>query len=467
MANPNQFLTTREASKVLNVSEGIVRRLASEGELSAKKIGKSYRFKEGDIQDYLKPNYKARKKLIEDACHSKIAKEISKKIEREKSLGSKTKRSLAMSKKSKLPDRQSLGHGGYYKRKYPPSEANPFGMERWAIWYYDANDKKHEKVIKLANSPEDCVRAIEVERKREFEKYLGYDIEIEEKRSYTFQELADEYLENYNNPRSFITIKSRINKHLVSYFGNRKLEEITLRSIKKLVNDLVDEGSLKGSAINTILKTLRAVFNEAKDYEWIKEVPEIKKCFVPENDSEERKVIPDEDFKKIHDRAPSYLQKMMVIARLTALRGRELRTLKWDCVDFSKEEIVILPQFDKAKKGKKSVITPEIKEILEELKKTKNGNELVFTFNDQPITRTRQASAFKDAIIEAGFKKGSYGFHELRHTAITKAAENGAGLQAVMDLAGHHDPTTTKRYMHHNWNQQKKAANSLTLNGRK
>jgi len=457
----SKFLIVKEVSEMLLVSEGVVRRMINSGELKAKKVRRDWRIKESALQNYLKTDHEA-KRASESNRLAKFA----------NSLGSKTKGSLAMyGKKSKLPERLNLGHGGYYRREYPlterqeKEEPSRLPMVRWAIWYYDADDKKHEKIIKLATSPEDCLLALEIERKKEFQKYLGNDVETEEKRSYTFQELADEYIENYNNPRSIVAIKSRINKHLIPYFGSRKLEEITFRSIKKLANDLVNKG-MKGSAANTILKTLRAVLNEAKDYGWIENVIEIKKCFVPENDSEERKVIPNEDFKKIYDKAPNYLQKMMIIARLTALRGRELRTLKWDCVNFSKEEIVILPQFDKTKKGKKSVITPEIREILNELKRSRNGNELVFTFNDQPITRTRQANAFKNAMIEAGFKKGSYDFHELRHTAITMAAENGAGLQAVMDLAGHHDPTTTKRYMHHNWEQQKKAANSLTLNGK-
>ena len=50
---------------------------------------------------------------------------------------------------------------------------------------------------------------------------------------------------------------------------------------------------------------------------------------------------------------------MMVVARLTAFRGHELRTLKWDCVKLGNgPKFKILSQFDKAKKGKESVITP-------------------------------------------------------------------------------------------------------------
>lgn len=453
---------------MLNISERAIRNLVSKKELLAKKIGRDYRFNESDIQDYLTPDHEARKKFIEDAHYSKIAREISR-----KSVGSRKKGNLAMNgKKSKLPDRLNLGHGGYYRREYPltdkqkKEEPGRLPMVRWAIWFYDSEDKKIEKIIKLADSPEDCLLALEVERKREFQKYLGNDFEVEEQKSYTFKKLADEYLKNYQNPRSFIGIRSRINKHLVPKLGSKELKEITFRTIKKLVNEMVDEGSLKGSAINTILKTLRAVFSEAKRYGWMKEIPEIKECFVPETDSVKKKVIPDEIFKLIFDKAPKYLQKMMIVARLTALRGRELRTLKWDCVDFQKEEIEILPENDKAKKGKKSIITPEILDVLKELEKSKNGNDFVFTFNDKKITRNRQAGAFKDALIEAGFKQGSYGFHELRHTAITRAGENGASLRALMDLAGHHSPTTTQGYHHSNLEQQKKAANSLSLNGK-
>jgi integrase len=39
-------------------------------------------------------------------------------------------------------------------------------------------------------------------------------------------------------------------------------------------------------------------------------------------------------------------------------------------------------------------------------------------------------------------------FHDLRHTAITKLAESGAGDETIMSIAGHVSRTMLSRYAH-------------------
>ena len=42
----------------------------------------------------------------------------------------------------------------------------------------------------------------------------------------------------------------------------------------------------------------------------------------------------------------------------------------------------------------------------------------------------------------------SIGVHVLRHTFCSHLAMKGAGARAIQELAGHHDLSTTQRYMH-------------------
>ncbi|MFT8355746.1 MAG: tyrosine-type recombinase/integrase [Bifidobacterium aquikefiri] len=39
-------------------------------------------------------------------------------------------------------------------------------------------------------------------------------------------------------------------------------------------------------------------------------------------------------------------------------------------------------------------------------------------------------------------------FHDLRHTALTVLAQQGATMREIMDAAGHSDPQTAMRYQH-------------------
>ena len=124
----------------------------------------------------------------------------------------------------------------------------------------------------------------------------------------------------------------------------------------------------------------------------------------------------------------------------------------------------IIYRFDKAKKGKQCVITEQMRLVFDELKKSKNNCGHVFTYSDRPINKSRFSSAWVKGVIDAGFKKGFYKFHDLRHTALTVAGHNGSiGFRTIQSLAGQHDAKTTQKYMHDNWQAQKEAAEALTL----
>ncbi|GAF95171.1 unnamed protein product, partial [marine sediment metagenome] len=98
------------------------------------------------------------------------------------------------------------------------------------------------------------------------------------------------------------------------------------------------------------------------------------------------------------------------------------------------------------------------------LKKSKNNCEHVFSYSDRPITKSKFTDAFNKAVVDAGFEKGFYKFHDLRHTALTVAGHNGSiGFKTIQSLAGQHDAKTTQKYMHDNWEKQKEAAEVLTL----
>ena len=51
MSDPEEYLDTAEAAKVLKVSTKVVRRLAAEGRLPGVKIGREWRFRRGDLRN--------------------------------------------------------------------------------------------------------------------------------------------------------------------------------------------------------------------------------------------------------------------------------------------------------------------------------------------------------------------------------------------------------------------------------
>jgi len=446
-----RLLTSKGVAKILNLKEQTVRRKASEGRIPSHKVGNSYRFKESDIQDYLeKSRYE-----MQPPCENRLVGFVT-------ALSKQKKESLVM-RKSRLPQRLNLGYGGYFLRKYSPSKNSRAGMERWYIYFYDEHGRKHEKVIKLAASPEDAFEALEYERRKAFNRYLGKENE-EEIKTITFKQFSVEFVETHNK-KNAQGDKSIINLHLIPHFGSVALDRISIKDVDTYLTEKEAQG-LKQGTINQHLICLRKMLYKAKEYGYIKEIIPISKRQLAVTDAREGKVIADEHFWMIHEKAEPFMQKMMIVSRLSSCRGNELRTLKWDCVklDGDDSKFIIRPEFDKAKKGKQCVITEQMRPVFDELKKSKNNCEHVFTYSDRPINKSRFSSAWVKAVIDAGFKKGFYKFHDLRHTGITIMAHNGqVGFRTIQSLAGQHDAKTTQKYMHDNWQAQKEAAEVLTL----
>jgi integrase len=74
----------------------------------------------------------------------------------------------------------------------------------------------------------------------------------------------------------------------------------------------------------------------------------------------------------------------------------------------------------------------------------------VFPFGDwRQYEPQRPISSFKTSWTNVRNKAGlSIRFHDLRHTAITKLAESGAGDETIMAIAGHVSRAMLSRYAH-------------------
>ena len=58
------------------------------------------------------------------------------------------------------------------------------------------------------------------------------------------------------------------------------------------------------------------------------------------------------------------------------------------------------------------------------------------------------AGEFRAALAEAGIADHVRPFHDARHGALTNLAAAGVSLPAIMGIAGHRSPSTTKQYVH-------------------
>lgn len=136
------------------------------------------------------------------------------------------------------------------------------------------------------------------------------------------------------------------------------------------------------------------------------------------------------------------LYLLVLLALTTGARKGELLGLRWRDVDIEGAVLHV----GRTKNGDPKVL-PVVPAALQQLAALKGpADALVFASREVPeqpyAFEARWAQALKAAHIR-GFR-----FHDLRHSAASHLAQNGATLLEIADLLGHRQLSMTKRYSH-------------------
>jgi integrase len=152
----------------------------------------------------------------------------------------------------------------------------------------------------------------------------------------------------------------------------------------------------------------------------------------------------------------------VALAIFTAMRYGEIINLKWEDIDFEQGFITL----KHTKNGERRIvfITPEVANILSDC--TSFGNKGSIFKSKRKSTSALPLSirkSFANALKAAKIENCRY--HDLRHTAASHLAMNGATQGELMAILGHKTPTMTRRYAHysqtHLSNLMQKTCNNL------
>ena len=155
-----------------------------------------------------------------------------------------------------------------------------------------------------------------------------------------------------------------------------------------------------------------------------------------------------------------------MLALNTTMRESEIRTLRWEQIDFLKRIITVGESKTSAGTGRTIPINAELFSTLAEHKTWYEINVCpvdsqlyVFPFGDcRKYYPERPISSFKTSWKNVRKKAGvTIRFHDLRHTAITKLAESGAPDETILAIAGHISREMLSHYSHI-WTEAKRRA---------
>jgi integrase len=133
-----------------------------------------------------------------------------------------------------------------------------------------------------------------------------------------------------------------------------------------------------------------------------------------------------------------------VLALSTGARRKEIMTLTWKDIDLSRGIVI----FQDIKNGERRAVplTGPVRELLTDRADTRRTYS-PFVFPNRAGTQPQDIRrAWELAVERAGIE--DFRFHDLRHSAASYLAMNGASLVEIAEILGHKTLAMVKRYAH-------------------
>ena len=324
-----------------------------------------------------------------------------------------------------------------------------------------SGDKSYRVKIRMKGYP---VQTATFKRKTDAKHWVqNTESAIREGRYFTHtvskQKLFGEFIDRYINEILPLKPKSQYDQTIQLTFwknalGHMRMEEVTTSIVHGARNRLMEGRTPRGknrsnATVNRYMAALSHAYTIAiNEWEWATDNPCKRISRLPESNWRTR-YLKESEKERLLDACKKsenkYLYAIVVIALSTGARRNEIVWLSWNEVHFEREVLTL-----KDTKNKEIRIIP-IQSfaliLLQKLyKNRKRGQSYVFPSHiklDKPIDIEK---SWKTALRRANIE--DFRFHDLRHTAASYMAMNGASLKEIGDILGHKTVQMTQRYAH-------------------
>lgn len=310
------------------------------------------------------------------------------------------------------------GFAGIYIRK------DSKGRERFYIWYYQGAKRKRE-VVKEALNKEQAEIALLSKVDSLFKKNHGIG---DTKKEILFKDYAVEYMDYARaRKKSHKSDERYLSNHLIPFFGDSKLSEITPLHVKGFISKKLDSG-LKKSSINRYLQIMRSLLNIANEDGYsVGDNPVRQRDLFDESEFRRKRILTHEEELKLFKESSTHLKPVIRYALLSGCRKQEILGLQRGDIDMDKDEITIRPEINKSGKLDIIPIHSELKKFLVHHLGMNGKSDSVFTYVDQATKEVKPlkdiCNGFYNACRRAGIK--GLQFRDLHTTAATRWHEKG------------------------------------------
>lgn len=314
----------------------------------------------------------------------------------------------------------------------------PIGKNKWQIDYYPQGRKgKRIRVTFQGTQSEALIFEMELRRQNS-----GLRNPINPKIADIIPEFL-EHIELHLAPatcRDYIALIKFIRPHFGSFQVSRITPSIVTQYQKKRKGMPRRPGCTGHRSINKELICLQSIIRFMVEREYANKLP-FKFKMLPYQ-RPDPKIPEKEDIEKFLEEVKDPIKKAMIyLMYKDGLRWKEVRHLVWENISWKKNIIYVVTT--KGSRPRICVLTKEVKDILEPIKKDKG-----WIFENPQTGKPYKSlkTLFRLASKRAGIPPIRP--HLLRHYFATIALEANRDLRLVQNMVGHKSVTTTEFYTH-------------------
>jgi integrase len=338
---------------------------------------------------------------------------------------------------------------------------SPRGGKIWFVMYRVKGDPKKRRLtldgypaLTLADARE---RAQEVR----LAASRGQDPAAEKqelKAAATFATLATEYLDKHakRKKRSWKEDERAINRELVPVWGRRKVHDIRRKDVLDLLDRIVDRGS--PIQANRTLALVRKIFNWGIGRGIVEHNPCLQ-VEAPSSEHQRQRVLSKDEIRALwgaFDGLGPIMGSMFKLRLLTAQRGGEVQSMRWQDIDLDNASWTIPPEHAKNGLAHFVPLSAAAVALLSALRSLAGNSAWVFPSRttehhidsvQKAASRVRVASGVTDFVL-----------HDLRRTAASYMTGMGISRLVVGKILNHVEQGVTQVYDRHSYDMEKRAA---------
>lgn len=275
----------------------------------------------------------------------------------------------------------------------------------------------------------------------------------------TWMEFVEEFF-TYSKAKKRPTTHT-IDRYAINTFTNivkpYKIIQLTPQQIEQWERERLK--SVSPAQVNKELRHLKSALSKAVQWKYINENPAkyVKQSKIPKNPP---KFLSKKEIKKLISAADDKMKLIIKTFIYTGLRISELINLRWQDVDFKRQEITIQTHDNFQPKDYEARTITLHEKLFKLLYPIRQEQGLIFLneYDEQ----------YADDILEKKFRKltKKVGItnctpHTLRHTYASHLVMSGGDLVTIKELLGHSNINTTMIYVHLSKSHKKKVVAKL------